>query len=109
MNSVAMQTPQGMQFLFHVVAGVLQGCPASGLLFAWSVDVFVRLLAEAFDMDRPGAARGCCRACADDIGLVIGKLQSLDAAFPICADAARLANLVLKPPKCNIIPLCPIQ
>eukprot|EP00972_Heterocapsa_arctica_P045683 6741317-Heterocapsa_arctica.AAC.1 len=46
------------------MSGVLQGCPLSGLLFAVSLDPYLRWMKH----DIEDAGLGVIRACADDIG-----------------------------------------
>ena len=88
-------------FLYWVLSGVLQGCPLSGMIFAFAIDPFLRKLSSEVD----DADVGCTRACADDVG---GALSCI-AVLPIYKStfdlAATLAGLTLKPKKCVLIPI----
>jgi hypothetical protein len=88
-------------FLYWILSGVLQGCPLSGMLFAFAIDPFLRKLSSEVD----DAGVGCTRACADDVGgalACIGVLPIYKSTFDL---AATLANLTLKPKKCVLIPI----
>ena len=45
------------------------------------------------------------RACADDIGAALPDYTNLKCLFEVFSLARQIANLQLKPRKCNIIPL----
>ena len=53
--------------------------------------------------------KGIVRACADDIGVCLARLQHLQIISPIFISAEELAGLKLKPPKCVIVPLCELS
>ena len=89
------------RFLFWILAGVLQGCPLSGMLFAIVMDPFlVKLDAE---LCRPQL--GTVRACADDVGAALRHLSSLRIAKCTFDAAREVANLCLKPTKCVLVPV----
>ena len=89
-----------LRFLFAVWAGVLQGCPWSGFLFAISLDPFLWWISSVLHASDCGVVR----ACADDIGGSFKRLSALLLVSPVF-DAARLAaTLRLKPRKCIIVP-----
>eukprot|EP00973_Karenia_brevis_P090311 12401972-Karenia_brevis.AAC.1 len=48
--------------------------------------------------------RGEIAACADDVGGVLKSYHFLEYLFPIFEDCEKLANLVLKPQKCTLVP-----
>eukprot|EP00973_Karenia_brevis_P024334 3357105-Karenia_brevis.AAC.1 len=48
--------------------------------------------------------RGEIAACADDIGGVLKSFHCLEYLYPIFEDCEKLANLVLKPKKCVLVP-----
>ncbi len=69
--------------MFLVLCGVLQGCPLSGILFAWAMDPFLEAMRVPID------CRGLAvtRACADDVGATILRIQALAEYFRIFAAA----------------------
>ena len=86
-------------WLFSIEQGVLQGCPLSGTLFVFCVNVVLKMLDVAVG---PG---GSLRAFADDIAIVvkhIGHMKEVHAAFE---SFGRGTNLKLKPKKCVCVPL----
>jgi hypothetical protein len=88
-------------FLCWVLRGVLQGCPLSGMLFAYAVDPFLRKMERKVDI----MGRGATRACADDIGAAITSISVLAVYKPIFDSAADLAGLMLKAKKCVLVPV----
>ena len=88
------------RFLFAVWAGVLQGCPWSGFLFAVSLDPFLRWVSSVLEANNCGVVR----ACADDIGGSFRRLSALLLVFPVFEAARLAATLCLKPKKCVIVP-----
>ncbi len=89
--------------MFYFYSGVLQGCPASAFLFNIALDPFLTLF---YDSLREKGS-GIIRACADDLGASLRSLKQLMLLFPIFKDAQTLAGLLLKPPKCVLVPLVP--
>jgi hypothetical protein len=90
-----------LYFLYWIISGVLQGCPLSGMIFAFAIDPFLRKLEAEVD----GCGIGTTRACADDVGGAlpcIGTLKTYKSTFDL---AATLAGLVLKPTKCILVPI----
>ena len=85
---------------FWILSGVLQGCPLSGMLFAFVIDPFLRCM-KATIQDK-GLAQ--IRACADDIGAAMQNIHVLKLFEPIFQTAAEVANLWLKPKKCVVVP-----
>ncbi|CAK0907052.1 unnamed protein product, partial [Prorocentrum cordatum] len=88
-------------FMFPVLAGIIQGCPGSGTLFAVSMEPFVADFESTIELKH----RGIVRLCADDIGTALIKLQYLVQLFRIFGLAAQLAALHLNISKCQILPL----
>ena len=85
-------------FLYDILSGIIQGCPASGSVFVLSVDGFLRLL-NSLDPDTVN------RAFADDIGSVIPALYHLPKYYRAFNLFEKISGLALKPKKCAIIPL----
>ncbi|CAK0888508.1 unnamed protein product, partial [Prorocentrum cordatum] len=88
-------------FMYHITAGIVQGCPASGLLFSLALDPFLQDFRSVVD----GTGRGHTRACADDIGMALKCISALSEISAVFRKAQRLAHLKLKIPKCHIVPL----
>jgi endonuclease/exonuclease/phosphatase family metal-dependent hydrolase len=85
----------------QVLAGIKQGCPASGSIFALALDPFVRLL--CLRLPRPLSAIG---AFADDIVITVMHLmKALRDLFPLFDLLAQAAGLQLNTKKTVIIPL----
>ena len=91
----------GMNFLFFIWSGVLQGCPLSATLFLMCVNPFL----INFDLSLSSSNGGVVRACADDIGAALSDHTFLKQLFEVFSLAKQIANLQLKPKKCNIIPV----
>ena len=87
-------------FFGFVTRGVLQGCPLSGLLFAWVIQPMLWAI-EAL-IDRPRLA--VSRACADDLGAVLADFRTLPL-LELFETMATVSGLHLKPRKCQIVPL----
>eukprot|EP00973_Karenia_brevis_P075279 10458843-Karenia_brevis.AAC.1 len=81
-------------------AGVIQGCPLSGTLFTVVIDIFLEFMYQTIHLK----GRGEIAACADDIGGVLKSYHYLQFLFPIFEECENLANLVLKPQKCILVP-----
>jgi len=90
-----------LHMLLLVAAGVLQGCPLSGTLFAVCVDPFLRQI----DMEIVAPKHAEVRACADDIGASLTSIGILKILFPVFRLAQAIAGLTLKPQKCILIPV----
>jgi len=84
------------------LSGVLQGCPGSAFLFNNALDPFLCKIQSVLREKN----RGIVRACADDIGICLGRLRHLQLIAPIFSEAMLLAGLKLKPAKCVVVPLC---
>ncbi|CAK0900091.1 unnamed protein product, partial [Prorocentrum cordatum] len=56
------------RYLFQVSAGVAQGCPLSGTLWALCFDAFLFHIAEGIDASEPPCDHLDAGACADDVG-----------------------------------------
>ena len=89
-------------FLFLMCTGIAQGDPFSGTAFALCLDPWLRLLASMTDF----AGAGICRACADDICLVVDSLWRLLRIAGVFLDMEASTNLCLNFKKCVILPLC---
>ncbi|CAK0891795.1 unnamed protein product [Prorocentrum cordatum] len=87
--------------LYFVQSGIIQGCPGSGFPFALCADPF----AQDFDRSVSLRGRGIIRACADDVGAAIARIEVLKVLFRIFMVAARVASLILKISKCKLAPL----
>ena len=84
-----------------IESGVMQGDPLAGILFVFILDPVLYLLYNTFE----GPGHGYCRACADDIGVVLkdlSGLRPLSEAFNIIKQATALTSNI---PKCILIPL----
>ena len=88
-------------FLFLVTSGVLQGCPLSGTIFNVCVDPFYRQIAELLTF----ANHSLPRACADDVGCVIGSLGLIVPLASIFEDIRFFTGLALNTSKCKFIPI----
>ena len=97
-------------------SGIIQGCPLSGSIFALSINPILVMmktnLVEAATNDSAPVlpnAREChdscflLRACADDLGAVLGKLRYLKALYNPFQIAAAAAGLRLNLKKCVLI------
>lgn len=99
--------------LWIVRAGVLQGCPLSGLLFSIAMDPFALALDKLQSScnlvrnlrDKGHSVAAVVRLFADDVGAAIGDLRLLKHFAFIFDYAERLACLVIKPRKCVLVPL----
>lgn len=60
-------------YLFHMSAGILQGCPMSGFLLAAVLDATLRAMDTALARRRFGMVR----ACDDDLGAVARRKEAL--------------------------------
>ncbi|CAK0834404.1 unnamed protein product [Prorocentrum cordatum] len=88
-------------WLFLIWSGIIRGCPASGALFAASLNPFLLDSESTFVRGRSGAIL----ARADGLGGVILKLRFITVLFRIFQRAQHLAVLVPKTCKCFIAPL----
>eukprot|EP00959_Pyramimonas_sp_CCMP1952_P029139 611261-Pyramimonas_sp.AAC.1 len=61
--------------LYLITSGVLQGCPASGVLYALAAHAFLADMHERIEV--ASRLRSLARACADDVGGVIHELGML--------------------------------
>ena len=98
-NQAYMNLPAGVEWLFTIISGVLQGCPLSGTLFVIGIDP----LLYAFEQHIHTPGLGCVRACADDIGVSLNQLSDLRPLFVLFDKFRKLSGLVLKPSKCICI------
>jgi len=87
------------RFLFHILSGVLQGCPLSGSLFVIAIDP----LLFQFRRQVMDPLLGQVRACADDIGAALARLDSLPVMCRIFARFRVVSGLTLKPAKSIIV------
>ena len=88
-----------LQWLFSVQQGVLQGCPLSGTLFVFCVNIVLKMLRTAI------GPKGSIKAFADDVAIVIGCIRRLRAVHAAFATFGKGTNLHLKPRKCVAVPL----
>ena len=89
-----------LTMLFFIMAGVLQGCPLSGFLFALALDPFLTWMVIVVEIPDLGRIR----VCADDVGSSLRKLSVLLALRPVFAAIRAAAGPSLKPRKCVIVP-----
>ena len=92
---------QGMvHFLFVILSGILQGCPLSGSLFAISGEPFLLGLTK---IDK--AHGSLTRACADDHGQALPKLDVLKPVLAVFRRMTSLSGMELNPLKSVLVPL----
>jgi len=101
-NSAFLNTDGGLQLLFVVVSGVLQGCPLSGSLFVICIDPLLYLFKSKIE----DLSLGTIRACADDIGASLRALYHLPILERAFASFKKVSGLTLKPKKCVLILTC---
>eukprot|EP00959_Pyramimonas_sp_CCMP1952_P140517 2940206-Pyramimonas_sp.AAC.1 len=72
---------QTTPFLFEVLSGILQGCPASGAIYAICSHPFMAEFRELLNQDDTRERRrrpiSAAKACADDVGAVVAEIQQL--------------------------------
>jgi len=90
-----------LQVLFNIGAGIIQGCPASGMLYALASHAFMC----HFEVRVETPKLGLVRACADDKGSVVFQLSALRKLFIVFKACKRVANLELKVSNCFLVPL----
>eukprot|EP00959_Pyramimonas_sp_CCMP1952_P067346 1405416-Pyramimonas_sp.AAC.1 len=79
---------------FWIRSGIIQGGALSGSLFAIALTPTLQDLYVSLEKGKMGMSR----ACADDIGGVLKRLQSLRTLARIMGVSERVAHLALKPP-----------
>eukprot|EP00959_Pyramimonas_sp_CCMP1952_P309946 6486021-Pyramimonas_sp.AAC.1 len=84
-----------------ITSGIIQGCPASGTLFALGADPFLKMFRQKLETPNLGLVR----ACADDIGAILFRLRDTGILREIFGAAQTLAHLALKTAKCKLVPL----
>ena len=99
-NHTFQMTASGMNFLYSIWSGVLQGCPLSATLFVMCINPFL----IHFERSLVPHNLGIVRVCADDIGAALFDFRTLAKLQRVFELAKDIANLTLKPIKCNIIP-----
>ena len=100
-NNTYHMNSHGMNFLYPILCGVLQGCPLSATLFLLCINPFLVHFEEAFT----GKYSAHVRCCADDIGIAFADFRTLKVAHKVFKCAKDFANLTLGPAKCNLVPL----
>eukprot|EP00959_Pyramimonas_sp_CCMP1952_P348083 7290822-Pyramimonas_sp.AAC.1 len=63
-----------LQYLFDLSSGIIQGCPASGALYAVGSHPMLAAFHDRLDRHRYALTR----ACADDVGSALAKLCFLE-------------------------------
>ena len=101
-NKAFMLTPDGIMFMFYILCGVLQGCPLSGSLFVMVIDPLLFMLKIHIE----DTGLGIVRACADDIGVSLRKLQDVIFFEQIFSRFTKISGLSLNAKKCVIILTC---
>ena len=86
-------------WLYEVLAGVLQGCPASGSLFVIAINLCLNAINAAM------GKLDICRAFADDIVNVVETIWTLPKIAKVFEVVYNASNLRLKIKKCVLIPL----
>jgi hypothetical protein len=86
-------------WLFEVLSGVLQGCPASGSLFVIAINPCLKMINASI------GPNDICRAFADDIATVLESIRTLAKIESIFEIMRRISNLSIKSKKCVLIPL----
>ena len=100
-NAAAVTIHNGdVVILIRFLSGVLQGCPASAMLFNLALDPSL----AAFERCLEFGKKGIVRVCAGDVCFALQRLAHLPLLFPIYSAAEKLAGLKLKPPKCKVVP-----
>ncbi|CAK0898651.1 unnamed protein product, partial [Prorocentrum cordatum] len=102
-NNILAMAPCAGQYvpLFYIRSGIIQGCGWSGTLYALGTACFLLNLETVLEAQ----GRGLCRACADDLGLVLRAVAYLVYLADVMLCMEILAGLELKAPKCHIFPL----
>lgn len=108
LHNYAIYISGGFQaFLYLILAGIVQGCPAAGLCFAVGADPFFQELTNLqtkFQSKKHAHDQLAFRGCADDIGGALASYKFLKIVKPIFNRAASFAGLTLNPKKCVLIP-----
>eukprot|EP00959_Pyramimonas_sp_CCMP1952_P335535 7025634-Pyramimonas_sp.AAC.1 len=88
-------------FAWRISSDIIQGCSLSGSIYAVVTACFL------FDLQgrMEGSRLGLARACADDIGCVVRRLQALRILAEVRQTAEKIATLALKLTKCLLVPL----
>ena len=95
--------PSGCTVVVHpILCGVIQGCPLAGTCFALAMDPLIRLM--KFHICKPGL--GIIRVCADDVGMALKAITSLDIVHKVFEIISRISGLKLKIRKTAIVPCC---
>ena len=63
-------------YLFAILSGILQGCPLSGTLFVFVIDPLLWMFRKQINS-------AIIRACADDIGAALRRLEDLAVLYNI--------------------------
>jgi hypothetical protein len=88
-------------FSFEIKAGIKQGCPASGSLFALALDPFLRMMLLRIPMRLSTVV-----AFADDLAAVLFQLhRSLRVLYQLFNLLLRATGLAINPRKTVIVPL----
>ena len=89
----------GVNFLYAMSSGVLQGCPLSGTVFAVSFDSPLRLLVQEL-----GDA-GIPLACADDVLAILRFVYMMATVSRVFATISMATGMVVNFKKCVAVPL----
>ena len=98
-NQVYANIDGTVSWLYAVLSGLLQGCPASGSLFLIAINPCLIMINQTIEPN------DLCRAFADDIATVIGRIDTLVKIAQVFEVIKRVSNLAVKANKSVIIPL----
>ncbi|XP_069176419.1 uncharacterized protein [Procambarus clarkii] len=98
-NTTRIMTTGGETAEIPANCGVRQGCPISGLLFNIAIEAILRTTINT-GLEADPDLKHPCLAYADDITLLAGTEERLQALLNTVGRACQAANLTLNPNKC---------
>ena len=101
MNSTYVRCNGALRYMCSISAGVLQGCPLSGSLFAIAIDPILARMARVLERGK----RGILRACADDIGAALASSRVLPQLHQVFELGRLSAGLTVNVNKCVVVPI----
>ena len=105
-HNFAIFSSRGVQvFLYLILAGIVQGCPSAGMMFAVAADPFFKELKTLQNRlkSNDGTPMIAFRGCADDIGAALASFRFLQLCKPIFDKAKAYSGLTLNPKKCVLV------